>query len=376
MPVLFLQTLEGEAGLQIGGMDPESSGHLIYLGNEFVVIYTGATYGPADVGVSVLSAPSECDATEWETIEEGTFAVTGQLSLIPHPSGTETSIDEIDGLTTVDSVERGLWHVRVYARGRDADRGDVAIRLHLWPAERPVPLTSVKIGDSYIPQMLATVPTQPPPPSTIDTAAASRDGVPAAWSRLTKTLSDSGAQLTLAGLAPGRDHSSIDGAETASGIVWPEELRSWYGAVDGYLDNHWVSLLPEHDLLSLSAALDDRERQISIWTDLLTTDSEDGVNTDQAVQAAGTDPGQFIAPFFPIAERDGYYLVLDTRPGTNHGCVGAYSREGSFDGPRWRSLSALLFELAESIEQETTFTDLWLPHVADGSLEWTLLTDD
>lgn len=82
------------------------------MGTDFVVVYTGVTYGPAEVGISVRTTPPTTTMTEWETIEEGTFAVTGPHSLIPHPAGTETSIEDIAGVTTVDDISPGSWHIR------------------------------------------------------------------------------------------------------------------------------------------------------------------------------------------------------------------------------------------------------------------------
>ncbi len=163
VPVLFVQTLEGGAGIQNGDLSSDSCGRLIVMGTDFVVVYTGVTYGPAEVGISVRTTPPTTTMTEWETIEEGTFAVTGPHSLIPHPAGTETSIEDIAGVTTVDDISPGSWHIRVHARGRDADRGDVAVLLQLSPTEHPLPLTTAKVGDSYLPRMLTTVPTRPRP---------------------------------------------------------------------------------------------------------------------------------------------------------------------------------------------------------------------
>lgn len=165
VPILWIQTIEPDSFLaehEFGGAD---SGRLMYLGRNHVVLYSGATYGPARITLSSLQQAPEPGLGQWETVEEGTIEVAGALTLIPHPLGTETSVADIIGSTAVDGVTPGLWHVRAHASGRAVDRADVSLLVQFWPADRAVPLTTLKVGDDFLPPSLTSTVTQPPPSS-------------------------------------------------------------------------------------------------------------------------------------------------------------------------------------------------------------------
>ncbi|MEN0138126.1 MAG: SMI1/KNR4 family protein [Rhodococcus sp. (in: high G+C Gram-positive bacteria)] len=376
VPLLFVQTLEGGAGIQNGDLSSDSCGRLIFLGTDFVVVYTGATYGPAEIGISVQTTPPAATMTGWETIEEGTFAVTGPLSLIPHPAGTETSIEDIAGLTRVDDVSLGLWHIRVHARGRDADRGDVAVLLQLWPTEHPLPLTTVKIGDSYVPQMLTTVPTQPAPPPATDTAGAvhgstvhregSADAVTEQWTRIAHWLR---TNLTSSPIA-GADRAQITRAVDTTGVEWPDELTAFFEQVNGFPHENWVALMPAHELFDLDRLVEERQMELDIWGEL---DEEMG-GAPVRGNSAGTTAFTYLPEFLPFAGLDGNLLFIDTRPGDLYGCITEFDNvDTDTAGPRWASLTAMLSDLADSLETGAAFGGGWKRAVTDGNLNWQYL---
>ncbi|SED54405.1 hypothetical protein [Rhodococcus koreensis] len=297
VPVLFVQTLEGGAGIQNGDLSSDSCGRLIVMGTDFVVVYTGVTYGPAEVGISVRTTPPTTTMTEWETIEEGTFAVTGPHSLIPHPAGTETSIEDIAGVTTVDDISPGSWHIRVHARGRDADRGDVAVLLQLSPTEHPLPLTTAKVGDSYLPRMLTTVPTRPAPSPATDpagtihrSAVLQEDAAHAVIEQWTRIAHWIRTHLTPAPIA-GADRAQITQAVDATGVEWPYELTAFFEQISGFPHENWVALLPAHELFDLERLVEERQMELDTWGEL---DEEMG-----GAPAGGNSAGETAFTYLP-----------------------------------------------------------------------------
>lgn len=85
---------------------------------------------------------------------------------------------------------------------------------------------------------------------------------------------------------------------------------------------------------------------------------------------AGGEAGTFRPEFIPFAGRDGYLLVVDTRLGPMHGCVTEFDKvDADATGPRWVSVSALLTDLADSLETGSEFFGGWGPHVIGGQLD-------
>ncbi|MFC8933840.1 hypothetical protein ACFT1A_17345 [Rhodococcus sp. NPDC057135] len=60
-------------------------------------------------------------------------------------------------------------------------------------------------------------------------------------------------------------------------------------------------------------------------------------------------------------------MFVDTGPGDLYGCVTEFDNFAADDaGPRWVSLSAMLADLADSLETGSTFDEYWKPKVVDG----------
>ncbi|KQS00818.1 hypothetical protein ASG12_00550 [Williamsia sp. Leaf354] len=76
----------------------------------------------------------------------------------------------------------------------------------------------------------------------------------------------------------------------------------------------------------------------------------------------------------PIAEQDGYLLVMDLRPGALARMIRRFEKvDADDDTTWWLSVGDLLLDLTVAIETGTAF-DGWLPGTQDGRLVWTLTT--
>ena len=86
---------------------------------------------------------------------------------------------------------------------------------------------------------------------------------------------------------------------------------------------------------------------------------------------AGEAAWTFVDEFIPIAGMDGYFLFVDARPGELNGCVTVFDKANSDDaGPQWLSISALLDDLATSLETGEPFDGGCRHAVVGGLLEW------
>ena len=98
---------------------------------------------------------------------------------------------------------------------------------------------------------------------------------------------------------------------------------------------------------------------------------EFGDGHSSAATLAGVGAGWTFRPeFVPFAGIDGYWLVVDTRPGNLHGCITKFDKYEGDEGPQWNSISAMLTDLADSLETGRRFARWWRPRVTDGELSW------
>ena len=64
-------------------------------------------------------------------------------------------------------------------------------------------------------------------------------------------------------------------------------------------------------------------------------------------------------------------LVCDTRPGPMRGCITEFGKDtADAYPPKWRSISALLTDLADSIEHQTSFDGYYTPDLTAKALKW------
>lgn len=181
------------------------------------------------------------------------------------------------------------------------------------------------------------------------------------WDRIEQWLRAHLPEVTIIGASAG----SIERAVEATEVTWPQELVDLFGHINGFPRKAWVQLFPVHELFDLDRVVD--ERQLEVWGELDQDAGAEPLTESFAGEAAET----FVPEFVPFAGRDGNLLFVDTRPGPLHGCVTEFDKVGADDvGPRWVSVSALLTELVDSLENGTVFDGRWVPTVADGRLEW------
>ena len=183
------------------------------------------------------------------------------------------------------------------------------------------------------------------------------------WARIAAWLNSHHAPVTIAGATK----SQIAEAAESTGTTWPPELIEFYDQINGFPSEEWVRLLPDHSLFSVEQAVDHRATMIEVYAE---TDAIHGY-TPPVGTTAGTRVRTFLPEFIPFAGLDGYLLFVDTRPGDLHGCVTEFDKTSADGaGPRWVSLSAMLTDLAESLETGSTFDKDWKPTVVDDQLNW------
>lgn len=165
----------------------------------------------------------------------------------------------------------------------------------------------------------------------------------------------------------GADETRIAAAQRRTGVEWPGELIELFRCVDGLPREPWIALLPKYELFGLDAMLDERKLMTDIWQTADAENDPDRVISNTAGEAAWT----FLDEFIPIAGMDGYFLFVDTRPGELNGCVTVFDKVDSDDaGPQWFSISALLDDLATSLETGEPFDGGWRHAIVNGRLQW------
>ncbi|MFD3596718.1 SMI1/KNR4 family protein [Nocardia sp. NPDC058640] len=180
------------------------------------------------------------------------------------------------------------------------------------------------------------------------------------WARISTWLNANLPSVPLIGADP----EQIDRAAEKTGTPWPEELSTLFTHINGFPHEHWLRLLPVHELFDLDRVVQEHQLELDIWREF---DEETG----RPAAAAGDPAGTYLPQFLPFAGLDGNLLFVDTRPGPLHGCVTEFDKVDADDaGPRWTSLSAMLTDLAHSLETGTPFDQHWLPKVEAGELNW------
>ncbi|WP_032405457.1 hypothetical protein [Rhodococcoides fascians] len=182
------------------------------------------------------------------------------------------------------------------------------------------------------------------------------------WARIAQWLADNISSVSIAGAAD----EQIQDAMRSTGGLWPEELTSFFRLVNGFPRENWVSIFPMHELFDVDRTVSERQLELDIWGEI---DAEMGAEP-QVGSAAGEYVGTYLPEFIPFAGADGYLLFVDARWGPLHGCVTEFQKvDADSAGPKWPSLSAMLTDLADSLENGTVF-DGHTHSVVDGQLRW------
>ncbi|OZE85265.1 hypothetical protein CH305_05045 [Rhodococcus sp. 15-649-2-2] len=182
------------------------------------------------------------------------------------------------------------------------------------------------------------------------------------WDRIAQWLADNISSVSIAGATD----EQIQDAMRSTGGLWPEELTSFFRLVNGFPRESWVSIFPMHELFDVDRTVSERQLELDIWGEI---DAEMGAEP-QVGTAAGEYVGTYLPEFIPFAGADGYLLFVDARWGPLHGCVTEFQKvDADSAGPKWPSLSAMLTDLADSLENGTVF-DGHTHSVVDGQLRW------
>ena len=196
--------------------------------------------------------------------------------------------------------------------------------------------------------------------------------IEASWARITTWL-QAHAPATAATLRPAAPAEELARTEESTGVLWPQQLRTWFTLHDGWDRDAWASVLPGWSSpMSLTRSLEERQIWLDVWRDLADDDEDIAARrTEAAQQQAGQVAGVFLPSFVPLDEdQSGDVLFVDCRPGPRHGCVTHWMNH-DFDhyGLGWWSIGQMLSDVAEHLEQQTPCR-YWRPRVEDGSLRW------
>lgn len=246
-----------------------------------------------------------------------------------------------------------------------------------------IPLKDLALDDSALIQRIETE-TATQHRRREEYEAQLRPGAPSAGGARYDTVSSSvGAQLDrVTALVTRGDLESVQSSESAAGsrvdreqhrvsgpFEWPSELVELSS-----VDTPIVRLTPWGPLYSADQMVAARtllieHRRASLALNEPDDDQFQGAVSD--TEPAGTQAFAFLDGFVPIAGDDEDYLVVDVRAGDLHGCVTVYHREGDSPGALWVSVSAMLSDLADSIELGAVFHSVWVPAITgDGRVQW------
>lgn len=158
------------------------------------------------------------------------------------------------------------------------------------------------------------------------------DLVVESWSVITAFLEPHGLLDRIGSPASAEDMTA---AEVAGPL--PAELARWWRLASGA---DLALLPPDHFPYAVRTALAARKSHLEIPA------QGDGYEESLAARAGTPSRGWWLPQWLPIASGD---LFVDLRPGVARGCVGAAAPDLAFDGPRWRSVGAMLAAIAGAI---------------------------
>lgn len=376
--------------------DTHTSGSLLGIcrdvrGNENAHIWVGWSYGVIELGIHIADHdPGLIEIDDWETVDEGVIDL-GNTAMLTRTTLSHIRPPELDQLHELPAGRHGI---RVSARGRDRDRADVTILIQLWPTTQRSPVTQVKHEDAFdladYRKNLSRIvhhldPRAPAAPQTSPAATfvvrAPTSATPATslsdqWHRLHQTIDLQGGNPHVWPMLvrPAAHGDAIGQAEGATAGPWPRELHEWFTLHNGGGD---IDLLPAMTLLSLDQLVRMHQIQRDIWADLAAEDPDldhEQIIADNTPSPAGSEAGQFLLQYIPIAERDGTLLVCDIRPGRQHGCITEFGKDtADAYPPEWISVSAMITDLTDSIANHTPFRGSYLPTVTRDGLSWEII---
>jgi cell wall assembly regulator SMI1 len=186
------------------------------------------------------------------------------------------------------------------------------------------------------------------------------------WDRIVRWL-DRYAPAVAAAVGPPASTDDIAAVEAALDVPVPADLAAWWRRANGVPR---TSLLPPfygpHPIVEAMES-----RRILLEVQGCYGDDPDDAQelAEMAAEPAGTPGGQWLSVWLPIAG-GGYELFVDLRPGPAHGCVMSYDSEGGAAPPLWPSVTAMLADVAEAMEQDRWVHDHRIWGADDGRIEW------
>jgi cell wall assembly regulator SMI1 len=201
------------------------------------------------------------------------------------------------------------------------------------------------------------------------------------WSMMRAWIDENAPATSLEMSSAGSTAAEVAAAEATTGLVWTDELRTWFTLHSGVTLSHGSPFLAGYYVPDLRTAIATRttalEIQSSVWADPDyglgdETDDDDTDRGDAGTGSFGFDPSfVIIGDAHARAE-----MVVDLRPGPLHGCVMAHEWEdGGATRPDlgWPSIAAMLWDHLEALRGRPSARLLGAdPVVSDaGHLEWT-----
>jgi cell wall assembly regulator SMI1 len=178
------------------------------------------------------------------------------------------------------------------------------------------------------------------------------------------------APATSTALSP-PDESDVLALEAHLGYALPPEARQWFTTVHAPDDLTFAGqILPAQILLSARSAQAASSLKRSIWDRPDDPIREMVAGTEE--QPAGGMAWAWLPSFVPLsADGGGGCYFVDLRKGPATGCVKQFNRDdGALHPPVWTNLTALLADVAETLEQERV-CEYFRPVVApSGQLDW------
>lgn len=303
--------------------------------------------GDVAVSVAVWTAEPDMNNDDWDTIEESCiFLGVGPLPVTVWQPGTEAYTPA--GLSGL-AIENSGWHVlRAAIRGFDPDRpNETEFGVQLWPTSEPMFVKRIKHE----------------PRASLRLGRCPGTDVPWCWSHIISaryrsgdhyvTDSDLGHDTRVLDRLP-----HIERASSSLGLSLPPELKALFAILSMRPSRHWSDIVPMMDFLDIEEAIDQRAMMLDAW------------RPRDWPRQAGVTAHSYIPAFLPIAERDGYLLVIDLRPGRRRGRIVEFDKVDADDSEHsWDSVKDLLDELAQAVEYRRLFLG-WKPGFDTGRLDW------
>jgi cell wall assembly regulator SMI1 len=189
-----------------------------------------------------------------------------------------------------------------------------------------------------------------------------------AWDRIETWLRRDAPPVAAEINAPAGEQA-LAAAAAAVGTPLPADLIGWWQRADGMRGTRVSvgALLPPHYVpLSIREALESRRVWLEVAADA------DGTQGVERPEPAGSPCDVWQPVWLPIATDGGSSeLFVDLRPGAAHGCVMTYDKvDAATSAPVWPSVGAMLADVADAFEHETTIAG-YFPWVDEhGTLSW------